>query len=177
MKLRILPLTLTAALSAALLFGGWFAYRHYGVEQPLDRVAAGIPGVESANVQMTTGQVKVDVKLAPDADVGEVFRKMKQDGAGTIGTKELALIVSGTNVQALDKAWSYALFDVAEAMENRQYTGIRDAMDKLQSKYPGLTAATDMDEDNVYITLREGGAAKFVILPRQPATMGVWPNA
>jgi len=177
MKLRILPLTLTAALSAALLFGGWFAYRHYGVEQPLDRVAAGIPGVESANVQMTTGQVKVDVKLAPDADVGEVFRKMKQDGAGTIGTKELALTVSGTNVQALDKAWSYALFDVAEAMENRQYTGIRDAMDKLQSKYPGLTAATDMDEDNVYITLREGGAAKFVILPRQPATMGVWPNA
>ena len=79
--------------------------------------------------------------------------------------------------EVLDKAWSYSLFDVAEAMENRKYSGVRDAMAKLSERFPGVTAVTDIDENNVYISLRDGDAAKFVVLPRQPATLGVWPNA
>ncbi|KIL34803.1 hypothetical protein SD71_17425 [Cohnella kolymensis] len=177
MKLRVVPLTLTAALSVALLFGGWFTYRHYGVEQPLDRIANGVPGVESAHVAMTSDLVKVDVKLKPDADLSEVYRQIKTQGENEIGGKQLELSVTGNSAEKLDKAWGYALFDVAEAMENRRYSGVRDAMDKLAEKFPGLTANTSIDEDNVYISMRDGASAKFVILPRQPATLGVWPNA
>jgi hypothetical protein len=177
MKLKLLPLMLTAALSAALLFGGWFAYRHYGVVQPLDRVANSIPGVQSAVVEVTSGQIKLNVKLAPDADLGEVYRLVKRDGAAVIGSNELELAASATDSPQLQKAWSYALFDVAEAMENRKYSSIRDTMDKLSEKFPGLTVKTDMDDTNVYISMRDGNAAKFVVLPRQPATFGVLPNA
>jgi hypothetical protein len=177
MKLKILPLTITAALTAALLFGGWFAYRHYGIEQPLDRIANSVPGVSGATVQTSNGQVNINVQLKQDANIGEVYRKIKVDGSSEIGSKSFTLTaVNGTN-DRLEQAWSYALFDVAQAMENRQYTGIRDAMDKLSVKYPGVTAVTSMDDNNVYVTLREGTAAKFVILPRQPSTLGVWPNA
>lgn len=177
MKIKLLPVTLTAALSAALLFGGWFAYRHYGVEQPLDRIANAIAGVESAKIEMTSGQVKVNVTLKPDADLGQVYRLVKRDGAGEIGTKELELTATAKEGPRLEKAWSYALFDVAEAMENRKYSGIRDAMASLTERFPGLTINTDMDETNVYISMRDGDAAKFVVLPRQPAMLGVWPNA
>jgi hypothetical protein len=177
MKLKLLPLMLTAALSAALLFGGWFTYRHYGVVQPLDRVANSIPGVQSAVVEVTSGQIKLNVKLAPDADLGEVYRLVKRDGAAVIGSNELELAASATDSPQLQKAWSYALFDVAEAMENRKYSSIRDTMDKLSEKFPGVTVKTDMDDTNVYISMRDGNAAKFVVLPRQPATFGVLPNA
>ncbi|MFC5531794.1 hypothetical protein [Cohnella yongneupensis] len=177
MKLKILPLTITAALTAALLFGGWFAYRHYGIEKPLDRLAGAVPGVTSAVVTTTNGQVNIDVRLKQDADVSEVYRKVKSDGASEIGGKKFTLTAEGQTNERLDKAWSYALFDVAQAMENRQYTGIREAMNKLSEQFPGMTADTSMDEDNVYVTLRDGTAAKFVILPRQPATLEVWPNA
>ncbi len=181
MKLKILPLTLTAAVTASVLFGGWFAYRHYGVEQPLDRVANSVPGVESAQVEMTSEQVKVKVTLAPDADLGEVYRLIKRDGASEIGGKQLELAAAAKDDAKdgarLEKAWSYALFDVAEAMENRKYSGIRNTMAQLSERYPGVTAKTDMDENNVYISMRDGDAAKFVVLPRQPATLGVWPNA
>lgn len=177
MKLRVVPLIITAALSAALLFGGWFTYRHYGVEQPLDRIANGIPGVESARVATTSDLVKVEVTLKPDADLSEVYRRIKTQGESVIGGKQLELTAAGESGTKLDKAWGYALFDVAESMETRRYSGVRDAMDKLSAKFPGLTAKTDMDEDNVYISLRDGKASKFVVLPRQPATLGVWPNA
>ncbi|QMV44420.1 hypothetical protein [Cohnella cholangitidis] len=179
-KLKLIPLTITAAITAAILFGGWFTYRHYGVEQPLDRVANSIDGVESAQVEMSNGHVKVNVKLAADADLGEVYRKIKNDGAGEIGSKQLELAATAAISQdnaRLDKAWSYALFDVAEAMENRKYSGIRDTMAKLSEQFAGVTVTTDMDDQNVYISMRDGDAAKFIVLPRQPATLGAWPNA
>ncbi|TFE30041.1 hypothetical protein [Cohnella luojiensis] len=176
-KLKILPITITAALTAALLFGGWFAYRHYGVEQPLDRVANAIDGVESAQIEMSTEQVKVNLKLAPNADLGEIYRRIKEDGASEIGGKQLELSASAKVSPRLEKAWSYSLFDVAEAMENRKYSGIRDAMANLSKQFPGVTVTTDMDDENVYISMRDGDSAKFVVLPRQPAMLGVWPNA
>ncbi|MCD9021153.1 hypothetical protein [Cohnella silvisoli] len=177
MKLKLLPIMITAALSAAILFGGWFAYRHYGVEQPLDRVANSIAGVESAKVETSSGHVKISVKLAPDANLGEIYRLIKRDGSGQIGGNQLELAATAKDSARLEKAWSYALFDVAEAMENRKYSGIRDAMGKLSEQFPGVTVTTDMDENNVYISMRDGDAAKYVVLPRQPATLGAWPNA
>ncbi|TJY44308.1 hypothetical protein E5161_02675 [Cohnella pontilimi] len=177
MKIRVMPLVLTILLSAALLFGGWTAFRHFSVEKPLDRVAASVPGVLSATTKMSTGQVVVNVHLSPDADLAEVYRKLKQDGSGQIGGKKLELKVDSNASPLLEKAWSYSLFDVAEAMETHRYTGIRDALDKLSGQFKGVTASTDIDADNVYIRLQEGKSAKFVVLPRQAGTMGVWPNA
>jgi len=176
-KIKILPITITAALTAAILFGGWFAYRHYGIEQPLDKVAVSIPGVEAADIQMTGAQVKISVELDQSADLGEVYRRIKQEGASEIGSRQLELKVTARGSELLDKAWSYSLFDVAEAMENRQYSNIRGAMAELSQQFPGVTATTDIDENNVYVSLKDGDAAKFVVLPRQPATLGVWPNA
>ncbi|MFC5403767.1 hypothetical protein [Cohnella soli] len=176
-KIRLLPIVITAALTATVLFGGWFGYRHYGVERPLDKVANAISGVENAKVEMGAGTVKIDVKLSPDANIAQVYRKIKQDGAGEIGGKQLELTADASSSERLDKAWSYTLFDVAEAMETHKYTGIREAMDNLSAHFPGVTATTDMDEDNVYISMRDGNAAKFVVLPREPATLGAWSNA
>lgn len=177
MKLKLTPLLLTAALSVALLFGGWSAYRHYAVEQPLDRVAAAAPGVRSAESVMAGGQVVLRLELMPNADLAEIYRKIKQDGADQIGGRTIEMNVKSPSSDKLEQAWRYSLFDVAEAMETRRYSGIREAMDKLSTQFPGISATTDMDEDNVYIRLQDGQAAKFVVLPRQPAMMEVWPNA
>jgi hypothetical protein len=177
MKIKMFPLSLTVVVSAALLFGGWTAYRHYAVEKPLNRVAESVSGVQSATAKLTTGQVVVNVKLRPDADLAEIYRKVKQDGAGQIGGRKLELLVNSDTTSSLEKAWSYSLFDVAESMETRHYSGVRSAMDKLSEKFPGVRAFTDMDDDNVYIRLVEGKSAKFIVLPRQASTLGVWPNA
>lgn len=177
MKIRIVPVAITAVLSAGLLFGGWTAYAHYAVEKPLDRVAASVPGVQSADAKISKGEVVVNVKLNADADLAEVYRKVKEDGASQIGSRKLELQVDSEGSSRLEKAWSYSLFDVAESMETRHYSGIRAAMDKLSQQFPGVTASTEMDADNVYIRLVDGKAAKFIVLPREGAEMGVWPNA
>ena len=177
MKIKVAPLVLTVALSVGLLFGGWAAYRHYAVEQPLDRIAAAAPGVQSADAAMANGQVVMRLQLESDADLAGIYKQIKQDGAGQIGGKPIKLDVQSQSSEKLEQAWRYSLFDIAEAMETRRYSGIRDAMGKLGAQFPGVTAETDMDEDNVYIRLQDGQAAKFIVLPRQAATLEVWPNA
>src|SRR5438874_2575783 len=96
---------------------------------------------------------------------GEVYRDMME------------LAVEAASSPLIDKAWGYVLFDVAQAMETHRYATVRDALDKLSAKFPGVTTVTEMDDDNVYITLRDAAAkaVKFVVLPREPATIGVWP--
>jgi len=177
MKLRILPIATTAVLSVALLFGGWFAYRHYGVEQPLDRTAAKVPGVESAHSDFGADGITLKVKLSDTADLADVYRTVKEEGARSIGSKSLKLVAENSDNEALEKIWRSTLFDVAQAMDRKEYTSIRDAMAKLQAATPGLTASAEIDEENVYISLRLSGSAKFVILPRQGEQLGVWPNA
>lgn len=177
MKLRWIPVAITAALSAALLFGGWYAYGRYGVEQPLDRVAKSIPGVESAQTSRSASSVNLQLKLSPNADLAEVYREIQEQGSGAIAGKTLNLSIDEPSDPALEKAWSYALFDVAEAMDHQKYSEIRTAMDELTKQYPAIQADTQMDDTNVYIRLRSGNAVKYVILPRQAEKLGVWPNA
>ncbi|MFC4302882.1 hypothetical protein [Cohnella boryungensis] len=176
-KLKLIPITITAAVTAAILFGGWFAYNHYGIEKPLDKVAHSVPGVDSASIDFSGSLVTVKVQLDPDADLGTVYRTIKQQGASEIGSRKLELLASGQSSERLEQAWSYSLFDVAEAMENRHYSGVREAMSQMSQQFPGIVATTDMDESNVYISMKDGDSAKFVVLPRQPATLGAWPNA
>lgn len=177
MKIKVVPLAVTVVVSAALLFGGWSVYRHFGIEKPLDQVAESVPGVESAEAKMTAGQVVLYVKLSTDADLVEVYRKVKREGAAQIGSKKLELVVESDSSSKLDEAWSHSLFDVAEAMETRRYSGIRSAMEQLSERFPGVTAETDMDDDNVYIRLSDGQSAKYIVLPRQPISLGVWADA
>ncbi|MNH47235.1 hypothetical protein D3C79_1103730 [compost metagenome] len=62
-------------------------------------------------------------------------------------------------------------------MENKQYTEIQDTLDQMERQYGALQATAAMDDDNVYVTLTDGTASKYVILPRVPQKLGVWPNA
>lgn len=177
MKIKWVPLVITTVASVALLFGGWAVYRHYAVEQPLDRIAASLPGVESADTSMENGQVVLELKLEPDADLAAIYQSIKRDGAKQIGSKRIKFNIASNPSDRLEQAWRYSLFDVAESMETRRYSGIRDAMDNVSEQFPGVLASSEMDEDNVYIRLQDGQSAKFIVLPRQGPTMEVWPHA
>lgn len=177
MKIKWAPLVITTVASVALLFGGWAAYRHYAVEQPLDRIAASLPGVESADTSMENGQLVLNLKLAPDADLAAIYRKVKQEGAKRIGNRPIKFNIASNPSDRLEQAWRYSLFDIAESMETRRYSGIRAAMDNVSEQFPGVTASSEMDEDNVYIRLQDGQSVKFIVLPRQGPSLEVWSSA
>ncbi|RCX23308.1 hypothetical protein DFP94_101905 [Fontibacillus phaseoli] len=177
MKLRVGPIVASVAVSALLLFGGWFAYKQWAVESPFEHKVNQMEGVKSVQTDITQKQAIVKLDLEPGTDFGSLVRQIETDGSKWIGSRELKLVVEDHASQELNEMWKEALFPIAQAMENKEYTGITDTLDKLSQNDSGLSAKAEMDERNVYITLTDGKASKFVILPRVPQSMGVWPNA
>ncbi len=176
-KLRVGPIIASVAVSATLLFGGWFAYKQWAVESPFENKLNQYEGVKSVQTDITQKQALVKLNLEPGTDFGGLVRQIENDGRKWIGSRELKLEVEDNASQELNELWEEALFPVAQAMENKEYTSITAALEKLQQKESGLSAKAEMDDKNVYITLSDGQASKFIILPRTPQNMGVWPNA
>lgn len=177
MKLRVVPVVVSVVVSAVLLFGGWFAYQQWAVENPFQQKVSQLEGVKSVQTSITPKQVEVKLDLAPDTDFAGLVRQIETDGKKWIGDRELKLSVKEQDSEKLEQIWQEALFPIAQAMENKQYTEITEALTKLESSQSGISARADMDEKNVYITLTDGQASKFIILPRTAQAMGVWPNA
>ncbi|MBB3109326.1 hypothetical protein FHS18_001378 [Paenibacillus phyllosphaerae] len=178
MNIRIMPTVVTAVISAGLLVGGWFAYQNVATVQPLEQILVDVPGVTEAVPNVQRDAVTVSLKLDNDANIRDVYDTILLEGEHVIGDRELRLQIDNSKSdEILNDIWSSVLFNIAQAMETRQYTGIPTAMEQIESKYEGVTATSEMDDMNVYITLKHGAAAKYVILPRTPEQMGVWPNA
>lgn len=177
MKLRLLPLVITVAVSGLVLFGGWFLYQNVAVQNPLVNKVKQISAVKHADAEFTRDQVRVKLELEPEASLREIVQRIQKDGKGIIGGRKLHVEVTNGSSATLDQWWSSALFPVAEAMETKHYTQIPETLEQLSAGHSNLKASTEMDDMNVYVSLTDGNASKFVILPRQGERMGVWPNA
>jgi hypothetical protein len=177
LNIRPLPILLTICAAGLVLFGGWFAYNRYAVEEPLKQSIAEVAGVEASEPIITRESVTIDVALQDDAKLGDVYRMIREGGASVIGSRTLKLNIEQEESPELERVWSSVLFRVAEAMENRRYADIPTAMEALMAEREGLTAETSLDNENVYVTLKLDGAVKHIVLPRTPVQMGVWPNA
>jgi len=106
-----------------------------------------------------------------------LVKYIQEDGKKWVGQRKLSFEIKDQSNRDLNRAWNKVLFPIAQAMENKQYTDINTALDQLQQQNKSITAKAEMDDKNVYITLTDGKASKFIILPRVPERMGAWPNA
>ncbi|TYP77719.1 hypothetical protein [Paenibacillus methanolicus] len=178
MRIKVVPTVMTAVLSASLLVGGWYAYRNVATVQPLEQIVNEVPGVTAATPVVGRENVTVQLTLKPDANIRKVYDTIAEKGDTVIGDRTLELQIENKQAdETLNDIWSAKLFDIAQAMENRQYAQIPAAMAAIEQEYKGVTATSEMDDKNVYITLKDGEAVKHVILPRTPNQLGVWPNA
>lgn len=176
MKLRILPILLAVACSSLILFGGWFMYRSYAMETPLNELVSQAQGVEEVQMELSNQSVNIKVKLNNEANMREIYQKVATEGADIIGKRQLNIQVVNDSSPELDKWWSIVLFDIAQAMDTRKYSRIPVTLEEKAAALPGLQAVTEMDDNNVYVRLTYGEKSKYIILPRVPAKLGVWPN-
>lgn len=180
MKLRLVPVLITSVLSATLLFGGFFVYRHFAVQEPLQKIVSQYDGVNNSHISINRNEVTLKLDLAPGTKLRELVQYVSEEGKSVIDGRALKLDVEQNSSQLLDEYWDKAMFSVAEAMESRKYTLIPAQLDRLKEQYPqykDVIATTEIDDTNVYVSLSSGEDSKFIILPRKPATLGVWNNA
>ncbi|HEY8530374.1 MAG TPA: hypothetical protein VIL22_11910 [Paenibacillaceae bacterium] len=156
-----------ALLVLAALLGGWTAWRHYGMEQPLHRLAQQMPGVLEAETEWEADRVRMRLRLAPDADLAAIVRRLETEGSAALGRRTLEFEFAAESGERLERIWQDAFFEVAEAMEHRRYSEVRDLVLGLAERHPGIEATVRMDDRYVYIRLKDGDRVKFILLPRE----------
>ena len=174
MKLRLLPVLISVIVTSAVLFGGWFVYKGVAMENPLSDILEQSKGIEDAKIQFKKDVLSLRLTLAPDASLREIVQHIRQEGEQVIGQRMLDVQVTNAPSPDLDAWWSSVLFEVAQAMDTKQYAKIPEAVQAKAGQLEGLTFDTEMDDTNVYVRLTQGEHSKFIILPRIPAMMGVW---
>ncbi|RAP76346.1 hypothetical protein [Paenibacillus montanisoli] len=176
MKIRLIPAVMTAVISAGLLIGGWYIHRSVATVGPLERIVAETPGVIEGEPVVDRSSVTIALKLDRNANVRDVYDTIATKGEEMIGKRELNLEFKDGESKELDKVWASILFDIAQAMDHRDYADIPATMKDVQAKHAGIEASSEMDDANVYITLKNSKSEKHIVLPRTPNTMGAWPN-
>jgi len=171
-----MPIAISLVVSSVVLFGGWFVYNSVAMENPLSDIVKKAPGVEQSQMNINSGEVSLKVKLSKDANLREIYNKVATEGASIIGSRKLNIEASNESSPVLEEVWSKSLFQVAEAMETMHYSKIPQALGDIAKSNPKIHVSTEMDDTNVYVSLSDGEHSKFVILPRTPAKIGVWPN-
>jgi hypothetical protein len=176
MKLRLLPIVITILSTSAILFGGWFIYHSMAVENPLNNTVRAVHGVTQVTTDITNNNIAMDLKLTNDANLRDIYAVISKEGAPLMSNRQLQLKLDSQTSPQLEEWWSSALFEVAQAMETKHYADIPQVLKTKAQQIPGLQVATEMDDTNVYVRLTDGNHSKYIILPRIPAKIGVWPQ-
>ncbi|WP_322905645.1 hypothetical protein [Paenibacillus campi] len=172
MKLRALPIIITVIVSIAVLFGGFFTYRQLTLYKPLMNMVTAYPGVNSAQITINQKEIDLKLDLKPNADLGSIMEQFSKQSTPLIGTRQVKLEVVDHSDQQLNNIWENAMFPVSQAMANRQYTDIPKTMERIAGANSGISAKAQMDDRNVYVSISNGKASKFLILPLSAQATG-----
>lgn len=176
-QIRWLPLIVTMAISAVILFGGYTFYRSQIMEKPLTSALTNIEQVEHAEVVWNPSELKINLSLKPTTEIAPVMEQVYDIAKKEANSRKLNVeIVNDASNVHIDQFWNKALFAVAEAMSHQRYGDIPIRLEELAKQDQGVQVETSMDEQNVYITLKNGSSHKTILLPLQGSSMGVWPN-
>ncbi|MHA6483934.1 hypothetical protein ACX1C1_18750 [Paenibacillus sp. strain BS8-2] len=176
-KPKVIPLVISIVTAAVFLFGGFALYKQYAVAAPLTDKLEAMPGIEAASKPaISQDDLNVKLQLTADASLRETYNEAMKQATEAAGSRKINITLESNSNETLEQLWYSAMFEVAEAMEIKTYSTIPDAMNKIANTVEGVTATTEMDENNVYITIRaeQAGATKFVVLPRIANQLEVW---
>ncbi len=177
MNIKKLPVIISFAITLILLFGGWHMYHSYALQSPLTEQINSLDGVIRAEATVEPDTVHITLQLAPDASLRHIMQAIRSEGASHIKDRELVVRIDHPPAPLLEEWWQSVLFDIAEAMETKNYSAIPDILEQKKSKFDELEATAEIDDQYVYIRLVHKDQAKFVMLPRIPPQLAGWSNA
>ena len=166
-RVRLVPILLIAVITLAVLFGGWQAYQHYNLLQPLQTNLKRISGVQS--VEIWTKGSRVTVKLGPvntlqNHDLQQTYRAIEANIQNALGTGETPEVTSEDTPSAtLQSAMESYYMILRESVQKGDFVEMVPQVETLAAK-AGITAKITMDDHNFYIQLSKGSSYLYEIM-------------
>jgi hypothetical protein len=156
-RIRLVPIIFIVVVTLAALIGGWQAYQHFDLLNPLQSRLTQIQGVQSAHVD--TGSNSVTIQLTPVA-------KLQNQDLQTTYNEILAVTENTLGANASIKLLDHRGWPLISAYES-YYPSLTEGLSKgnyvemvsnIEQKATAdhLEARITMDRHNIYIQFSKG---------------------
>lgn len=167
-RVRLVPIFLVAIVVLAILFGGWQAYQHFNLLNPLKRNLQQVSGVQTVNI-LTGSPDVVQVQLGPfnkleKGDLQETYRDISDQIGTRLGTGvtlRLADDHGGSLTQMFEVKFEPILL---EGIAKDNYTEMIGKVQQL-AKTSGVHSRITMDGQDIYIQLAKGNNYLYRVMP------------
>ena len=167
MQIRIKVVAIVLVASLVLLFGGWFAYQQYEIEKPLKEEISQIDKVSLNDVVFNKDEIDIEVTFTRVDDLESTYRDV-YEAANKYNKrdKRINIIINDSRNALLSTTWKEAQFTIQEGVSTHRYSIIPAYFDELASVNGDINHDVAIDEQFVFITLKNGNSELYSVIPR-----------
>lgn len=171
-NLRITYILISAAVVAALLFGGRLAYQRVRLDNPFQQALSAVPGVAKGEAQKTRDGYELTLVMDRVSDlqtsVQEAERVAEQYGK----TPVIKIQLKDNATPELRETYYQMHFAIEEAAVRGNFTAMKVQID-AQAAQAGLTGwRVQVTDNQLYVQLQKGGSCLYRLVDRIDQTAG-----
>ncbi|WP_245630047.1 hypothetical protein [Alicyclobacillus acidiphilus] len=166
--MRLVPIFVVAIFVLSILFGGWQAYQHFNLLNPLKRNLQQVAGVQTVNISTGSPDL-VQIQLGPfdklkNGDLQQTYHAISTQIENRLGTN-VSLQISDNHEGPLTQVFeSSFVFYIQEGIAKQNYTQMVSQVAELAKK-DGIDARLTMDSQDIYIQLAKGNSYLYRVIP------------
>lgn len=164
MNVRAMPVMLSLIFTLFLLFGGWFAYQQFYVQQPIEAFINQKEHVTLHDMRINNNQINLYLDFSKPDNFVDDYKEIQEFVATKAPGKMVNIHLSkhGENMKDL---WEEEYFGLAEAIQKQEYSRIPEIIEEMGKKRQLEKTVARMDEQNVYVFLQSGTDHLYAVLP------------
>ncbi|HWI62630.1 MAG TPA: hypothetical protein VNT75_12365 [Symbiobacteriaceae bacterium] len=167
-NLRWPVIVAAAAVTLAALFGAGFVVKSQTVEEPLKTVYAQSTAVETSSVERQGDKYLIKVKFKNVPDFAPAFTELHSETETLLKETPFTIQVEDHRSQKLEEAFRRVNLFVQEALATGQFSAMADRVEAEAAK-AGLTARLDVDNNRVFVQMKDGDAYLYSVAERPRA--------
>lgn len=167
-RVRLVPIFIVAIFVLSVLFGGWQAYQHFNLLNPLKRNLQQVAGVQTVNISTGSPDV-VQVQLGPfdklkNGDLQQTYHDISKQIENRLGA-DVSLRISDSHEGTLTQTFESSFeFYIQEGIAKQTYTQMVSQVHALAKK-EGINARMTMDSQDIYVQLAKGKSYLYRVIP------------
>ncbi|SMO43443.1 hypothetical protein [Melghirimyces algeriensis] len=199
MKIRWPIAVSTLLISLIVLFGGFYAFQWFTVEQPIRQMVKEAPHLQLQDIFVQPNKVTLTLKPDEKYSLAKDYPFLRRKMASLAGDRTMDVRLIDAPNPALNEAWNQMVFGVKEGLAHRRYTMIRETVNKIATEEniwspynvrartahqryiwvrenvnkvateESIRYKLSIDDSFVYIELHQGDRFLYKVLPLHPA--------
>jgi hypothetical protein len=151
-KFNLKIIILSFAVTATVLFGGWFSMQYFGSEKPITDWVTANEGIEIEELDVDQQQIYAEIAFHNEKNFGLTYLQFKHFLTQVAKGKEVQLVIS-PNFGQHHAWWLDHSAGIIEFIKNKEYTKIGERIDQWMEEGKIKDGNMQMNNDYIFIYL------------------------